>query len=377
MSGATDLQTVLANALPAYLTRHQLTPRQGQICAHIGQCRTPALGGLAERCTRCDYSVTRYHSCRDRHCPKCQGRASAKWCERQVRDVLPVSYYHVVFTMPHALNPWVTLHPEIIYQQLFASTWATLRAFAAEPRRLGGQLGMSAVLHTWGQTLTRHVHLHCLVPGGVLSAHGTWRAAKGDYLFPVRALARRFRGHFVSALRQRVVQLHRVEDSRQIDVMLDALMATDWVVYTRPCLGHTEQVVGYLARYSHRIALSDGRLVATSGARVGLRYRDYRDSGASKVMWLDAEELLRRFLLHALPKGLMRIRHYGFLANRCRRERLRQIRTALAVVDDAQPSSDGAQSTAEVDPPETVRCPRCRLAPLRIMVLAPQRLDGG
>jgi len=252
VSGSTDLQTVLASALPAYLARHRLTPRQGQVCAHIAQCRTPALGGLAEQCTRCDYTLARFHSCRDRHCPKCQGRASAKWCERQVRGVLPVTYYHVVFTIPHALNPWVTLHPELIYQQLFASTWATLRAFAAEPRRLGGQLGMSAVLHTWGQTLTRHVHLHCLVPGGVLTAHGTWRAAKGDYLFPVRALAGRFRGHFVSALRQRARQLHRVEGPGQIDAMLDALMVYPVPSGDRACARPEAEKRGYTVQIAQR-----------------------------------------------------------------------------------------------------------------------------
>ena len=234
MSAAgTDLQRVLATFLPRYRHEHALHPRQRQVCAHIRDCRTAALGGLVEGCERCEYqSPPRFNSCRDRHCPKCQGRAAAQWGERQRERLLPVTYYHLVFTVPDALNPWVQLCPRVLYAQLFASAWATLSAFAANPRRLGGQLGATLVLHTWGRTLIQHVHLHCLVPGGVLTAAGEWCPAKGAYLFPVRALSRRFRGHFVAGLRrrQRAGELERL-DPEAVDGMLDALMASDWVVY--------------------------------------------------------------------------------------------------------------------------------------------------
>jgi hypothetical protein len=383
-AGASDLQSVLGAFLPRYLEGHRLHPRQRQICAHIRACRTAALGGEVDSCERCEYRApVRYRSCRDRHCPKCQGRASARWSERERDSLLPVTYHHLVFTIPDGLNPWVQLYPRVLYAQLFESAWATLSAFGRDPRRLGGQLGATAVLHTWGQTLTQHVHLHCLVPGGALTEAGTWSPARSTYLFPVRALSRRFRGHFVAGLRRRAEagELARTEPAA-VDAMLDALMATEWVVYAKPCPGHAEQVVGYLARYTHRTALTDRRLLGVDGERVGLRYTDRRDQDRAKVLWLEGTELIRRFLLHVLPKGLMRIRHYGFLANRCRAERVHQIRHALehpqapsgaeepsrAVVASGVPTRGGAPRP----------CPRCRRGAPRTRILPPApRRDGG
>ncbi len=178
------LQTVMRHGLDRYRRSHRLSPRQWQVCRHILDCRTEALGGLRLDCDHCDQTVPHYHACRDRHCPRCQRRASQTWCEKQQAAVLPVTYHHLVFTLPHVLNPWVQLHPEAIYALLFETVWTTLSAFGADPKRLGGQLGMTAVLHTWGQTLSQHVHLHCLIPGGAFSDQGHWRAAKSSYLFP-------------------------------------------------------------------------------------------------------------------------------------------------------------------------------------------------
>lgn len=226
-------------------------------------------------------------------------------------------------------------------------------------------MGMTAVLHTWGQTLTRHVHLHCLVPGGALGADGGWHAARSTYLFPVRALCRHVRGGFVSRLRRAFQdgRLGRIEEPAQVAAMLDTLMATDWVVYAKPCITHTETVVDYLGRYSHRIALSDRRLLGFANGQVDLAYKDYRD-GKNKVMQLDGEELLRRFLLHVLPKGFMRIRHFGFLANRCRAQRLGQIRQAIA-------AGRGEVSAAHGDEQDTHRhrwpCPHCRQGRLQVV----------
>ena len=251
-------------------------------------------------------------------------------------------------------------------------------AFADNPKHLGGQLGMTAVLHTWGQTLAQHVHLHCLIPGGALSAGGDWLPARGSYLFPKRALSRRFRGRMVSALRAayRRGELHRLTDPAAVDAVLDELMRSDWVVYPKPCVNHTEQVVEYLARYSHRIAISDARITGVDDQHVAFRYTDYRDGNRDKVMALEGEEFLRRFLLHVLPKGLMRIRHYGFLANRCRKAKLAQIRTALAnrvQQTVCTETNDNAVSAFDGYP-----CPKCRIGRLRVIgFLAPLRFEGG
>ncbi len=365
MSAAVDRQRVFVRFVPEHRARRGLTAREGQVCAHIRDCRTAALGVVAQRCAGCGYERAHYASSRDRHCPKCQGQASARWSEREAGNVLvAVDYFHVVFTVPATLNAWVTWHPQALYGQLFASAWATLSAFAQA--RLGGRLGMTAVLHTWGEQLTRHVHLDCLLPGGALAEDGTWHAVRGQYLFPVRALSRHFRGHFVAGLRRRAAtgELAGNTGPEAVDAMLDALMASDWVVYAKPCLSHTDSVLAYLARYSHRIALSDHRLVAIAGERVGLRYRDYRNGRAHKTVWLDGPELVRRFLLHVLPKGLMRIRHYGLLANRCRAECLAIARAAIASAAAAPPAQAAAPATGTPRPGDRPWCPQCGRAPL-------------
>jgi hypothetical protein len=376
MTDSPSLQAVMATCLPGYAHTHRLSPRQWQVCHHVLDCRTEALGGFLERCDQCDAQRPLYHACRDRHCPRCQRRASEAWCTRQQASVLAVTYHHLVFTLPHVLNPWVQIHDREIYALLFESAWATLRAFGADPKRLDGQLGMTAVLHTWGQTLTRHVHLHCLVPGGALSAQGHWHPATSTYLFPVRALSRHVRGGFVSRLRQGIEagRFPRIEDSAQIDAVLDALMATEWAVYSKPCITHTKTVVAYLGRYSHRTALSDGRILAFTDGQVDLAYKDYRD-GQNKVMPLDAEELLRRYLLHVLPKGFMRCRHYGFLANRCRRQRLGQIRAAIAA-RAAERAREPCENTET--PFDGWPCPTCRQGRLQVVgLIAPRPSRGG
>lgn len=379
MTNGTSLQAVMRQCLDRYSASRRLSPRQWQVCRHVLTCRTPALGGLRLQCDQCHATQPHYHACRDRHCPRCQRRASQHWCDRQRAAVLPVTYHHLVFTLPHALNPWVALHARPMYALLFETVWATLRAFGADGKRLGGEMGMRAVLHTWGQNLGRHVHLHCLVPGGAYSPAGEWSPAKSTYLFPVRALSRRFRGGFVSRLRQALNsgQFERLTDTAEVDAMLDTLMATDWVVYAKPCVTHTETVVDYLARYSHRIALSDARLRGHDADGVALRYKDYRDGGKHKVMQLTGEELIRRYLLHVLPKGFMRIRHFGFLANRCRATRLAQIRSAIA--EQRIPAVTSPPTEGGKPPPfDGFPCTRCRPGWMQVVArLAPQRDTGG
>jgi hypothetical protein len=375
MNRKSDLQTVMRQFLPGYRKQHPLTPRQAEVCDHIGICRSDILGGVQLQCDHCEHEQPWYQACRDRHCPKCQWRATAAWCDKQSQSVLPVTYYHLVFTLPHDLNPWVQLHPEVIYRLLFKVVWATLKAFGADPRRLGGQLGVTAVLHTWGQQLWRHVHLHCLIPGGALDAAGQWHTARSNYLFPDRALSRHFRGRMVSELRQAYQQgdLSRITRPGEVDKVLDRLMGIGWVVYTKPWIRDAETVVAYLSRYSHRIAISDSRIGAISGGKVEVSYKDYQDNDRWKQMQLPGEELIRRFLLHVLPKGLMRIRHYGFLANRCRQAKLTKIRQLLGQVAD-ETVTDESVSAKENGWP----CPKCHRGQMRVLYeLSPIRLTGG
>lgn len=367
----------LQHILDRFLDAAPLDRQRRKVCGHLQACRTEAMGGTVLQCERCDFQPRLYHGCRDRHCPQCQSRASRQWAERQQGDILPVRYYHLVFTLPHSLNGWVALHPEVIYRLLFQAAWTTLKTFGQDPRRLGGELGMSAVLHTWGQNLSRHVHLHCLVPGGALGSNGQWKATRGNYLFPVKALSRHFRGRMVGLLRRAATrgELARVTRVGEVNAVLDTLMATEWVVYTKNCLNHTGTVVDYLARYSHRIAITNARLLAVDDAQVTFRYKDYRDGARHKTLSLDGTEFVRRFLLHVLPKGLMRIRHFGFLANRCRREKLAYIRRALALVTVPQTAGTAAADTTIPD----YRCPQCREGRLRVIALLPplRRWDPG
>lgn len=365
MGEVRSVQHILAR----FLNQAPVDPQRRKVCAHLQACRTEALGGMRLQCGQCQSEQIWYHGCRDRHCPQCQGRATRAWTERQQGHLLPVPYYHLVFTLPHTLNGWVQLHPEVIYHLLFQAAWSTLKAFGQDPRRLGGELGMSAVLHTWGQNLSQHVHLHCLVPGGALRGDGQWKPTRGNYLFPVKALSRRFRGRMVGLLRLAAIRgdLPRVIRPGEVDAMLDTLMTGDWVVYTKHCLAHTTTVVDYLARYTHRIAITNTRILAVNDRQVHFRYKDYRDSNRHKTLCLDGEEFVRRFLLHILPKGLMRIRHFGFLANRVRQEKLARIRQALEAII---PPTPGAPSAPAPDYP----CPQCRGGRLHVIAqLPPQR----
>ena len=359
-------------ALNRFLDPDGLDAQRRKVCGHLQGCRTEAMGEAVYQCRRCEHEQHCYLGCRDRHCPQCQGRATRQWVERQNKKVLPVAYHHVVFTLPHELNGWVQLHPEVIYRLLFAGAWETIKRFGADPKRLGGQMGMTSVLHTWGQNLSRHVHLHCLVPAGALTEAGHWKALKGNYLFPVKALSRHFRGHMVGALRQAAEagELERVTRPREVDTLLDALMQSEWVVYTKHCLNHTDSVVAYLGRYSHRIAITNSRILSVDEQGVCLRYKDYRDHDKPKTLHLEGEEFVRRYLLHILPKGFARIRHYGFLANRNREDKLAQIRKALEVHQVQTVEEKSNQEEA------CYPCPVCKAGCLRLVDLRPAGRKG-
>lgn len=361
MSESVTLQQLLHQYLPAYLSHHPLDRHRLKVCRHLQHCHTPALGGISYQCDHCHDQFPRYHGCRDRHCPQCQSRASRRWCEQQQADILPVTYHHLVFTLPHELNGWVQLHPEVIYRCLFQVVWQTLKAFAADPKRLDGQLGMTAVLHTWGQNLSQHVHLHCLIPGGALSKDKVWHAARSTYLFPVRALSRHFRGNMVSALRQSATagQLTRVTQKHEVDERLDQLMQKDWVVYSKHCLGRSHSIVAYLARYTHRIAISDQRIIGIEDHQVAFRYKDYRNNRPG-IIKLQCDEFIRRFLMHVLPKGLMRIRHYGLLANRCRK-------TSVAILRKLLASTPTVIEEHKTGTTADYPCPKCHQGQLRVI----------
>ena len=313
-------------------TKQSFNSQQLKVLSHLTRCKTEAAGVEVYRCDGCGYHMQSLRSCRDRHCPSCQYRSTVKWCDARRQDILPVTYYHLVFTLPSELNGWVSCYPAVIYRLLFESVWQTFSQFGRDKKRLNGQLGMLSVLHTWGQTLARHVHLHCLVPGGALGDDGSWHGAKSNYLFPVKALSRHYRGHFVS--QSRAAKAQGLLDKIPNDVFnhtLDQLMTKAWVVYTKAASYGHDQLIDYLGRYTRRIALTPNRLINLNDNQVSLKYRDYRD-GKNKVMCLSSEELLRRYTQHILPKGFMRVRYHGFLANAVRVGKLQDIRRALKVV---------------------------------------------
>jgi hypothetical protein len=316
-----------------------ITRAEARVLAVLAACRTAALGGHRERCAHCGHSRVAYNSCRNRHCPKCQGAARAKWLEARRAELLPVQYFHVVFTLPHTIAPLALANKSLVYGLLFRAAWETLREVAADPKHLGAAVGMLAVLHTWGQRLEHHPHLHCVVPGGGLSADGVrWVSCRPGFFLPVRVLSRLFRGKFLAALRGAFERgelvfsgpLAPLADPVAWRKFLSAAYATEWVVYAKPPFGGPEQVLKYLARYTHRVAISNHRLVRLENGQVTFRFKNYAQQSRWQMQTLSAVSFLRRFLLHLLPRGFVRIRSYGLLAPRDRRVRLEHCRRLLS-----------------------------------------------
>ncbi|WP_250656289.1 IS91 family transposase [Alkalimarinus coralli] len=367
------MSDVLAQFGASYSKQYPLRPEQQQVVTCIKQCRTGVLGGVQLHCNHCGFERSHYYSCRNRHCPQCQQQASQAWRDQRQQDLLPVPYFHLVFTLPHSLNGWVRLHPREIYGLLFNAVWQTLKQFASDPKRLDGQLGMTAVLHTWGQQLDQHVHLHCLIPAGAWNQETQqWHPARSSYLFPVKALSRGYRGRMVSLLRQAYGngELEGITRKGEVDKLLNELMGKNWVVYTKTCHGNPERVLDYLARYTHRIAISESRLLELKEESVRFRWKDYRD-GQHKIMQLAGIEFLRRFLQHVLPKAFMRIRHYGFLSNRYRKIKLEAIRKKLMNTNSRDATTRSAMDTEENDikvkSASVWYCSRCKSIDTRIL----------
>jgi hypothetical protein len=350
----------------------------------IEVCRTAALGGHLERCDRCAHERPVYNSCRNRHCPKCQALAKAQWLADRQAELLPVGYFHNVFTLPHELNDLLAANPRLLYQLLFRSVAQTLQAFGTDPQYgLDGQLGFTAMLHTWDQKLLYHVHLHCVIAGGALAWNGQrWLPARRNYLFPVRALSASFRDRYLDGVQRaflrgelvfpgRLTTLARAEPLQQ---WLEPLRHKDWVVYSQPPWGGADKALEYLSRYTHRIAISNHRLRSLEEGRVTFDYRDRRDGNRVKQLTLSAAEFIRRFLLHVLPAGFCRMRQYGFLGNAVKEERLARCRALVGPSTPAEPATPvpilllGGAATDS----DRRTCPCCRVGQMVVV----ERLPG-
>jgi hypothetical protein len=375
-----------------FVRTHPTSAQQRRVLRAIASCRTAALGGHVEACDGCGHTRTAYNSCRNRNCPKCLGTQSARWMAAEQALLLPVPYFHVVFTLPHALTALVRVNRRRLYELLFRAAAATLRTFALDPRHLGAAPAITMVLHTWGQTLTEHFHVHCVVSGGGLALDSSaWvslpkaqKRTRRPFLFPVAALSAVFRGKYIAALQHArhhgelrfAGQSAALANPLHWAELLDSLARIDWVVYCKAPFGGPAQVLKYLSRYTHRVAIANRRLLGVGHGVVRFAYHDYADHDRPKEMTLPATEFLRRFLLHVVPRGFMRIRHYGITANRHRARKLQRARELLgggqvAPTDTDPPTPTAAADTTSsaADSPAKV-CPRCG-APLRIIEIIP------
>jgi putative transposase/transposase-like zinc-binding protein len=363
---ALEVAEVIREHGEAFLERYgsKLSATQRKALRELAVCRTAALGGHVEHCLDCGHDRLAYNSCRNRHCPKCQALARARWLDQQAQHLLPVEYHHVVFTLPAEVGVLAIANPAVLYDLLMRSAAATLRDVAANPKRLGATIGILMVLHTWGQNLQHHPHVHCVVTGGGLScnergdidASPTWRSCQPGFFLPVRVLSRVFRGKFLAGLRSRA-------DAGALPypgaAWFATLSAKDWVVYAKRPFGGPAQVLKYLAHYTHRVAISNSRLLELRDGRVTFRYKDYADDHRQKTMTLDTDEFLRRFVQHVLPTGFVKVRHYGLLANRHRTERLAVCRRLLLVANVAA-NVPAAVQAAPIEPAQPRCCPNCR-----------------
>jgi len=393
-----EVADVLRRYLDAYEQRYgRLSPPAQRMVHDLLVCRTPALGGHRYVCDHCARVTERYNSCRNRHCPKCQNLERERWLERRGEELLPVPYFHLVFTVPHSLNPLFLTERRALCHLLFRSAAEALLTLARDPRRLGARIGFLAVLHTWSQRLELHPHLHVIVPGGGLAPDGErWIASRPDFFLRVEPLAALFRGKLLDALGRAARQGQRLFP-RRLDPRAapeayrswrQELYATSWNVYSKPPFRGAQGGLDYLGRYTHRVAISNHRLLALEEDRVLFRYRDSRDGDRSKVTSLDGVEFVRRFLMHRLPVGFQRIRSYGLFANRHRAANLERCRELLGVArgaDDGSPSAaespEGDEETLEeeilrltgLDP---LQCPACRKGRLQLLPALPARQEG-
>jgi Putative transposase/Transposase zinc-binding domain len=362
---AVEVADILRALGRQFIERHRswLRFQQLKVMRAISRCRTAALGGHWDKCLRCgkDLGIS-FNSCRDRHCPKCQAQSRQRWIEARQNELLTTSYFHVVFTLPHLLNALIRQNPVELYNLLFRSVAETLMEVAANPKHLGAEIGFFAILHTWGQNLLFHPHIHCVVPSGGLAPGRThWIRGSATFFLPVQVLRQVFRGKFIAGLQQAFTQkrlnfsglIQHLAEAKGFAEFLRTLHREEWVVYTKPSFGGLEQVLRYLGRYTHRVAISNHRLIAFDGDHVTFRWKDYAHGNRKRKMTLSAEEFARRFLLHVLPKGFVRIRHFGFMANSQRTASLELCRQLLDMAPSVRSTEPSNTNSARL-------CPSCR-----------------
>ena len=374
----------------AYREKHgaSMSTAQRRVMTAIEVCRTAALGGQIEQCDQCGHQRICYRSCRNRHCPKCQSLARAEWIQRRQAELLDCEYFHVVFTVPEEIAAIAYQNKAAVYNILFRATAETLRTIAADPKHLGAEIGFFAVLHSWGSNLLHHPHLHCVVPGGGLSLDGTrWISCKPGFFLPVRVLSRLFRRLFLEYLQDAFdagklkffTALEKLRDRRAFTRYLASLRKAEWVVYAKAPFAGPQQVLDYVGRYTHRVAISNHRLLDIEAGQVRFQWKDYRAKGQQKAMTLPAEEFIRRFLLHALPDGFQRIRYYGLLGNRHRQEKLARCRQLLGMVPpvSVQVPEDYRDQHEQLTGSSLRECPLCRRGRMvMVELLMPHRLPA-
>jgi hypothetical protein len=376
----------------AYRQQHgaSMSPAQRRVMTAIELCRTAALGGHLERCDECGHERNAYNSCADRHCPKCQSLARAEWVRDRQAELLDCGYFHVVFTVPEEIAAIAYQNKIVVYGILFRAAAETLRTIAADPKHLGAEIGFFAVLHTWGSTLVHHPHLHCVVAGGGLSPGGDrWISCRPRFFLPVRVLSALFRRLFLEQLEQAFAtgkleffnSLAGLADGLKFARYLAPLGKRKWVVYAKPPFAGPQEVVDYVGRYTHRVAISNNRLLDIDDGKVTFRYKDYRQAGEQKTMTLEAGEFIRRFLLHVLPSGFQRIRYYGFLGNRYREQKLARCRQLLGMAA-AKPSAsdvgtDYRDRYEELTGDSLRRCPRCQRGHMVVVQILPRSVSRG
>jgi Putative transposase/Transposase zinc-binding domain len=361
-----EVADVFRSSAAAYLQAHRASAQKRRVLRDLIACQTAALGGHKEKCDACGFEKIHYNSCRNRHCPKCQGQAREKWLSDRTSELLETPYHHVVFTLPEEVGPLALQNPRIVYSILFRASADALLEIARDPKHLGAEIGFLSVLHTWGQKLDHHPHVHCVVPGGGFSPDRTqWISAGESFFLPVRVLSRLFRGKFIAGLRKAFKKLEfhgRLEKlRRRWDHFLRNLYRFDWVVYSKPPFGGSQHVLKYIARYTHGIAIKNRRLTAFEDGRVTFSYKDYRSGGVERSLSLEAIEFIRRFLQHVLPSRFHRIRYYGFLGNKVRKKNIalaRELlpRSRIEILPSSPPSPPSERDNVPKDPV----CPKCK-----------------
>lgn len=372
----------------ATINKGSIPEEHFKVAHAIQNCRTEAMGGDLGHCDNpdCDNEIIMYHSCRNRHCPKCQAYASVQWVQQRIDELLPVPYFHVVFTIPAELNPFALRNKKFFYALFFRCMWETLQELAKDPRLLGGMMGVIAILHTWGQNLMDHPHIHCIIPGGVLSFdHTQWNPCSKDFLLPISVVQKLFKGKFLDGFKKAVtagdIQFHGeldiFHDKNVYKKLINKLYAMTWVVNIQPPFAGPEVVIKYLGRYTHRVAISDSRIVDVTDGLVTYSYKDYADGDKEKLMTITAVEFIRRFLLHVIPSGFMRIRHYGFLSNRSQKTLLPICLNLLGQkpLKKKEKLAHWYEIIEELTGEDPRRCPKCHKGIIRVVAAIP-RPDG-